>query len=131
MKALRACQSGAVAVVTALVLPLLASLLPAWHSTALGNASRLWTPTLALPGNAASQPLPTTIVNAVAASPTLNKLADVFLLIWFTGFLFVLFRLILGLFLLARISSRAVPLTTQSWIEHVSERSGSLGIAQA
>src|SRR5207302_1543556 len=86
-----------------------------------GEASRLWTPTVALPGNAASQPLPTTIVNAVAASPTLNKLADVFLLIWFAGFLFVLFRLILGLFLLARISSRAVPLTTQSWIEHVSE----------
>ena len=56
-----------VAILSALVLPLLASLLPAWHSTALGNASRLWTPTLALPGNAASEPLPTTIVNAVAA----------------------------------------------------------------
>ena len=117
-----------VAILSALVLPLLASLLPAWHSTALGNASRLWTPTLALPGNAVSQPLPTTIVNAVATSPTLNKLADILLLIWFAGFLFVLFRLILGLFLLARISSRAVPLTTQSWIEHVSECSRSLGI---
>jgi beta-lactamase regulating signal transducer with metallopeptidase domain len=117
-----------VAILSALVLPLLASLLPAWHSAALGNASRLWTPTLALPGNAASQSLPTTIVDAVAASPSLNKVADVFLLIWFAGFLFVLFRLILGLFLLARISSRAVPLTTQSWIDHVAERSRSLGI---
>ena len=117
-----------VAILSALVLPVLASLLPAWHSTALGDASRLWTPPPALPGNAASQPLPTTIVDAVAASPTLNKLADVFLLIWFAGFLFVLFRLILGLFFLARISSRAVPLAKQSWIDHVSERSRSLGI---
>ena len=117
-----------VAILSALVLPALASLLPAWHSTALGNASRLWAPTPTVPDSAAFQPVPTTIVDAVAASPTLGKVADVFLLIWFAGFVFVLFRLVLGLFLLARISSRAVPLTQQSWIDHVSERSRALGI---
>jgi hypothetical protein len=59
----------AAAILVSLDLPLLALLLPAWHSAKLGSAATLWSPAHEKAASSNSYAISSAFVDAVAASP--------------------------------------------------------------
>ena len=113
-----------------LALPLLTLLLPSWHSATLGNAARLWGPAHAAGGGANLQKLPSTVINAGAASPLAGQLLNLTLLVWALGALFIAVKLLTGLARLAWLSSRSAPIVDAGWAQMVSAKCAQLGVAR-
>ncbi len=113
----------AAAILASLALPFFALLLPAWHSTTLGSAAVLWSPSHANAAGSSSYAIPSTFVDAVAASSAFNKLVIAVLLAWVLGFSFVFVRLAAGLARLAWVSAHAKPLFDEDWMRAVLELS--------
>jgi TonB family protein len=121
----------AAAIVASLALPFFALLLPAWHSATLGSAAALWSHAHANATAATSDTIPSTVVDAVGASPVFNKLVIPALLAWALGFSYVLLRLLAGLARLAWMSAHAKPLFDDDWIRTVLELSNFYKIARS
>lgn len=113
----------AAAILASLALPFFALLLPAWHSTTLGSAAVLWSPSDANAAGSNSYAIPSIFVDAVAASSAFNKLVIAVLLAWVLGFSFVFVRLAAGLARLAWVSAHAKPLFDEDWMRAVLELS--------
>lgn len=113
-----------------LALPMLTLLLPSWHSATLGNAAKLWGAAHAAGGGANLQKLPSTVINAAAASPLAGQLLNLALLVWALGALFIALKLLTGLARLAWLSSRSAPIADAAWAQVVSDKCAQLGIAR-
>jgi TonB family protein len=113
----------AAAILASLALPFFALLLPAWHSTTLGSAAVLWSPSHANAAGSNSYAIPSIFVDAVAASSAFNKLVIAVRLAWVLGFSFVFVRLAAGLARLAWVSAHAKPLFDEDWMRAVLELS--------
>ena len=111
------------AILASLALPVLALLLPAWHSATLGRAAALWSPARGSAASSSSYAIPSVFVDAVVASPAFNKLAIVALIVWALGFSLVVVRLVAGLARLAWVSAHAKPIFDEDWMRTVSELS--------
>jgi TonB family protein len=120
----------AAAILASLALPFFALLLPAWHSTALGAAAH-WSPTHANGATSIAPRIPSVIVDAVAASPLLDRFVVAALLLWALGFLFIFLKLIAGLARLAWVSSRAKQLFDERWMGTVLELSSAHTITRS
>ncbi|HTQ59370.1 MAG TPA: M56 family metallopeptidase [Candidatus Solibacter sp.] len=112
-------HSWAVAIVASLALPILMMLLPAWRSSALGDAAALLKPAGAGAVASVSQTIASTTINAVTVSPVYKKIARAILIIWAFGFLLVLLRLMTGLARLVWMSTLARPLFEDDWMRDV------------
>jgi len=95
------------AVLGTLALPLLALLIPAWHSTALRSAGAVWTIGHAAAVNGDAGKMPVTMVEAVLTAPAASRWAEFVLLVWGIGFCVFAARLAAGLIGLRRIASTA------------------------
>src|ERR1700731_1768843 len=113
----------AAAILALFVLPFLALLLPAWHSSALGSAAALWSPAHANTASSNSYAIPSIIIEAVAASPVFDKLVIAVLFVWAPGFSFVFLKLAAGLARLAWVSAHAKPIFDEDWMRTVFELS--------
>jgi TonB family protein len=120
----------ALAIAGSLVLPLLTLTLPSWHSATLGGAAKLWGAAHAAPGSVNFQKLPSTVIDAVAASPLAGQLIQLTLLLWTLGALFVVAKLLAGVARLASASSRSAPVTEEGWPQMVSGQRARLGITR-
>jgi TonB family protein len=120
----------ALGIAGSMALPLLTLLLPAWRSTALANAARLWGPAHAVAKNDTVQRLPSMVVDAAAASPLSGQLSRLALVLWVLGALFVGLKLLGGLSRLARVSARSTPVVGDDWARIVSEFCKPLGVAR-
>src|SRR5215467_15915628 len=67
-------HAWALGIACSMALPLLTFLVPSWHSAALGNAAKLWGTAHPAPGNVHFQNLPSTVIDAAAASPLTGQL---------------------------------------------------------
>lgn len=117
-------------IVGSLTLPLLTFLLPSWHSTALGNAAKLWGPAHAAAQNPAFPKLPGMTIDAATASPFSGQLSKLTLLLWLLGALFVMLQLVGALVRLAWVSARSTPVVGDDWGQMVLGFCKSLGIAR-
>src|SRR5467141_4167621 len=113
----------AAAILASLALPFLALLLPGWRSATLGSAATLWSPAHEDAASSSSYAIPSAFVDALAASPTFNKLAIVALIGWAFGFSLILVRLVAGLARLAWVSAHAKPIFDEDWMRTVLELS--------
>ena len=121
----------AAAILGTLLLPLLAFLLPPWHSSVLGSAAALWSAPHQGDANLAAQTVPATIVYATSSSFALSTWALATSLLWAFGASFVLLRLIAGLTRLAWLSARATPLFEDDWMRETLAISASLKIGRS
>lgn len=117
-------------IVGSLTLPLLTLLLPSWHSTALGNAAKLWGPAHAAAQNPAFPKLPGMTIDAATASPFSGQLSKLTLLLLFLGALFVMLQLVGALVRLAWVSARSTPVVGDDWGQMVLGFCKPLGIAR-
>lgn len=106
----------AAAILGSLLLPILALLLPAWHSAALGNAATLWSAPHASGADPGAQSVPSMIVNVRAKSSFIDNWALAVFFAWAFGASLVLFRLSTGLARLAWVSARATALFDDEWM---------------
>ncbi len=113
----------AAAILASLALPFLALLLPGWRSATLGSAATLWSPAHEDAASSSSYAIPSVFVDAIAASPTFNKLAIAALIVWAFGFSLILVRLVAGLARLAWVSAHAKPIFDEDWMRTVLELS--------
>ncbi len=120
----------ALGIVSGLALPLMALLVPAWHSTTLGNAAKLWGPAHAVAKSNAVPKLPSMMIDAATGSPLSGQLSKVILLLWALGALFVALKLMGGLSRLAWVCARSKPVGGDDWTQIVSELCKPLGIAR-
>ena len=97
----------AVAILSSLVLPVLAFLLPAWHFTALAATARFWSASQPVRTAPDLSDLPAMIVNAGTSVPA-RQWSSFFLLIWFLGVAFFALRIIIGLVRLHWLSLRCL-----------------------
>ena len=123
-------HAWALGIACSLALPLSTLLLPSWHSTTLGSAARLWTTPHAATGGANLQKLPSTVINAAAASLLAGQLLNLALLVWALGALFIVVKLLTGLARLAWLSSRSAPIVDAGWAQVVSAKCAQLGITR-
>lgn len=117
-------------IVGSLTLPLLTLLLPSWHSTALGNAAKLWGPAHAAAQNPAFPKLPGMTIDAATASPFSGQLSKLTLLLWLLGALFVMLQLVGALVRLAWVSARSTPVVGDDWGQMVLGFCKPLGIVR-
>ena len=120
----------ALGIAGSLALPLLTLLLPSWHSTALGNAAKLWSPAHAAVQKTAFPTLPSIMIDAVTASPLSGQLSKLALLLWALGSLFVLLKLLGGFARLAWLSARSTSVGGDDWAQMVVGFCKPLGIAR-
>ena len=99
-------HAWALGIACALALPLFTLLLPSWHSATLSNAARFWSAAHAAGGIVTPPKLPSTVIDAAAASPLSGQLIQLTLLLWALGALFVVVKLLAGLARLALVSAR-------------------------
>src|SRR5215467_3905309 len=119
----------AAAILAALALPLLMVLVPAWHSTALGNATATALNTQLAPLTyRGSENLPAMIVNAVLAAPTGKNWTGWILFGWAIGFCVFAVRLDAGFMGLRSIAKKSQPLNQEEWELSVREICERLGI---
>src|SRR2546427_7059928 len=86
----------AVGILASLALPVFTFLLPAWHSTALGDAAGFLRPAHPVVAHPNSQSLPSMVVDAASASPLLSQLRGWLVLSWAVGALLIVLRLLGG-----------------------------------
>ena len=115
-------RAWALGMACSLALPLLTVLLPSWHSATLANAAKLWGTAHAAGGNANFQKLPSTVIDAAAASSLTGQLITLTLLLWALGALFVAVKLLTGLARLSWVSAHLRPLVAESWTQMVSSQ---------
>ena len=121
----------AAAILAMLLLPLLAVLLPSWHSFVLGGSAAFWsTPHRGEP-NLAAQTIPATIVHVTPGSFFLPTWASASAFLWAFGALFILFRLIVGLTRLTWLTARATPLFEDEWMRETLTISAALKIGRS
>ncbi|MHB8500466.1 MAG: TonB family protein [Candidatus Acidiferrales bacterium] len=113
----------AAAILASLALPFFALLLPAWHWATLGRAAVPWGSAAANASASASRTIPSILVNVVAASPGISRVANIALLAWALGLSCVLVRLAVGFARLAWVSAGAKPLFDGNWMRNVLELS--------
>lgn len=121
----------AAAILAALILPLLAFLLPSWHSSVWGGAAAFWRTPQRGDANLAAQAVPGTIVYATSGASVLSTWAPAAVLLWVFGASFVLLRLIAGLARLRWASARAMPLSEDEWMRETLTVSQSLKIRRS
>src|SRR5438874_2514668 len=119
----------ALAILGSLTLPVLTLLLPAWHSTALGNVPGLLVSPHEIAVSSNSESLLSIVVDANGTPALVGTLASWALFLWGVGFLVVSSRLTVGLARLAWVSAHAKPLLEQSWTGLILEISKRFGIA--
>jgi len=90
-------QLWALGLVCSLLLPVVALLLPSWHSATLGSAVSLWSTAHAAPGNAAYPNLSSMIVDAATASSFSGQWLALILAVWALGAAFIAVKLLAGL----------------------------------
>ncbi|HEU0368684.1 MAG TPA: M56 family metallopeptidase, partial [Candidatus Acidoferrum sp.] len=93
------------------------------HSAKLGSAVALWSPARENAAGSSSYAIPSVFVDAVAASPTFNKLVITALVVWAFGFSLILVGLVVGLARLAWVSANAKPIFDEDWMRTVLELS--------
>src|SRR6184192_1258284 len=123
-------QLWALGLVCSLLLPVVALLLPSWHSATLGSAVSLWSTAHAAPGNAAYPNLSSMIVDAATASSFSGQWLALILAVWALGAAFIAVKLLAGLTRLLWISAQATPITGGDWGQLVSHCSA-LGISRS
>src|SRR5438876_574652 len=123
-------QLSALGLVCSLLLPVVALLLPSWHSATLGSAVSLWSTAHAAPGNAAYPNLSSMIVDAATASSFSGQWLALILAVWALGAAFIAVKLLAGLTRLLWISAQATPITGGDWGQLVSHCSA-LGISRS
>ena len=123
-------HAWALGIACSLALPIFTILLPAWHSATLGSAARFWTAAHVAGGSVNVQKLPSTVIDAAAASPLSGQLLGLTLLLWALGAFFVAARLLAGLARLAWFSARSAPVVEEGWAQMLSSQCNRLGIAR-
>lgn len=123
-------HAWALGIACSLALPMLTLLLPSWHSATLGNAARFWSAAHAAGGNVTLPKLPSTVIDAAAASPLSGRLLGLTLLLWALGAFFVAAKLVAGLARLAWVSAHSAPVADENWSRIVSSQCKRLGIAR-
>jgi len=123
-------HTWALGIACSIALPVLTLLLPSWNSVALGNAAKLWGTAHPAPGGTNFQKLPSTAIDAVAASPFTGQLIRLTILLWMLGALFVVVKILLGLARLALVSARSAPVMEEGWVHLVSSQCTRLGITR-
>ncbi len=121
----------AAGILAMLLLPLLAVLLPSWHSFVLGGAAAFWSAPHRGEANLAAQTIPATIVHVAPGSFVLPTWASASALLWAFGALFILFRLIVGLTRLTWLSARATHLFEDDWMRETLTISADLKIVRS
>lgn len=124
-------QVWALGILGSLTLPFLTLLLPAWHSSALGDAARFWYSAQPIAENPSSQRLPSMIIDASADAHLAVQLASLIFLIWTLGVLILILRLLAGLARVAWISAHSKPLYEDNWMSCVRELSKSFRIGRS
>lgn len=120
----------ALGIVCSLALPLLTLLLPSWRSTTLGNAAKFWGAARAAGANVNFQRLPSTVIDAAAASPLTGQWIKLIFLFWACGALFIAAKLLVGIARLAWVSVHSSSLVEAGWSQMVSSQCERLGIAR-
>jgi TonB family protein len=118
------------AIVAALAVPMLASLLPSWHSSTLGLAVARWgidrTPQTGL----GSRAIPSVVVDAVSGHMLAQSWPAILFGIWAVGCLLLLLRVSAGMVRVAIIGARSNPMFESDWMRDVVRISNSLGISR-
>jgi TonB family protein len=123
-------HAWALGIACSLALPIFTLLLPSWHSATLGNAARFWTAAHAAGGSATLPKLPSTVIDAAAASPLSGRLLGLTLLLWMLGTFFIIMKLLVGLARLAWVSAHSAPVAEKIWSQMDSSQCLRLGIVQ-
>jgi len=123
-------HTWALGIICSMAVPILTLLLPSWHSATLGKAAKLWRTAYTAPGSANFQSLPSTVIDAVAASPFTGQLIRLTLLLWALGALLVVAKLVAGLARLAWESAHSVLAMDESWTQMTSSVRTRLGISR-
>ncbi len=105
----------AVAILGTLALPLLALLMPTWHSTVLGNAVAVWGSGHGIIAGANAGNAPATVVDAVLTGPATGRWAEIFLMAWGVGVCIFAVRFGAGLVGLRRMAARSLSLNERDW----------------
>ena len=105
----------AVAILGTLALPLLALLMPTWHSTVLGNAVAVWGVGHAAVAEGSAGSAPATVVDAILTGPATGRWAEIFLMAWGVGVCIFAARFGAGLVGLRRIAAHSLPLNERDW----------------
>ncbi|HKT46745.1 MAG TPA: M56 family metallopeptidase [Candidatus Acidoferrales bacterium] len=123
--ALRHCV-WASALLSALFLPALMLLIPAWHSTSLSSAAAALTSPRAVHPAAMAPTLPPLAVNA---SPSHTRVTSFsLLLLWFSGALVVLSRVLTGFARLYWLKARSQRLIANDWIRETLQMADARGV---
>ena len=124
-------HAWALGIACSLALPILTLLLPSWHSATLGNAAKLWGTGHAAGESANFQKLPSTVIDAAAASPLAGQLVRLILFAWALGALFIAVKLFTGLLRLAWVSARSTAVSDEHWAQMLSSQCARLGITRS
>ncbi|HET9802683.1 MAG TPA: M56 family metallopeptidase [Candidatus Acidoferrum sp.] len=87
----------AAALISVLALPVLSTVIPAWHSNALRDAVVVWAPGNGLRASGGADTVPAMVVNAVLSGPSGEKWGTYLLLAWAVGFAVLAIRMAAGL----------------------------------
>jgi TonB family protein len=118
----------AAAILTTLALPLFMFFVPAWHSTALGNAAGVLSTRNAPLTYGGTENVRAMIVNAVLTAPTERNGGGWIFLGWAFGFCFFAVRFGAGLIGLRRMAGGCSLLNQSEWIRSTEEICNRLGI---
>ena len=118
----------AAAILAVLALPLFMFFVPAWHSTALGNAARVLSTRNAPLTYGGTENVRAMIVNAVLTAPTDRNWGAWIFLGWALGFCVFAVRFGAGLIGLRRMVGRCPLLNQSEWIRSAEEICQNLGI---
>jgi TonB family protein len=121
----------AAAILGALALPLLALIIPSWHSATLGNAAAALEPRHTTIMHGSGEAAPAMVINAILASPVSGKWSLWVLLVWCVGVFAFLIRIALGFAGLRRLFSQSKSLVQGDLQLAAGEISKQLGIRKS
>jgi TonB family protein len=117
-------------IASSLALPILTLLLPSWRSATLGHVAKFWSAAHVAGGSVNFQKLPSTVIDAAAASPLTGRWITLILLSWALGALFIVAKLVVGLARLAWVSARSSPVLEIGWMQVFATQCTQLGITR-
>ena len=135
-RAMRSCsaatrhQAWVLGLAGSLALPVLTLVLPSWRSATLGNAAKFWGAARAAGASVNFQKLPSTVIDAAAASPLTGQWIKLIFLLWVFGALFIAAKLLVGIARLAWVSAHSASLVQAGWSQMVSGQCKRLGIVR-